>query len=494
MYSKILITEDNIIGDKFKSDKVLNLTSVPHNTLKTILNRISTAPTKMKFVPLSNNIIFDENNGGKNNIKGKKTIVTIVVDNDDKKYDVKIKSLQVNMNYQMVTLIKISSNIKKKNPKRKTGKIVRVVNFNHTREVLDTLNATILTSKIVNSASLVTLIKTSGSRCASMSAMIMILNQYSVPYQVEHQKVSYNQTWIDFPTKYDFQFIKQKDTNDNLVQDDTMWNLKQGYVEYQTTLQGIRKIKNTQLQNKKKEKASKSKIFDIMCKICNFFKRIIDKIKAKLNKSNKTKDNDDQIKFKTAGTLLSPIVHILPHVTAIYISTIPKNAQPDIKDANKVIADAQLSKMLAKSGVAGDKTILNRKRSHASNAYYAGMTSYNMMDSMVTANGMAASNYKVKRSMALLLLLLILIIIGIIHSSITSVMAGLMLMIIDFYADILKANRLTYIIAILTSINVSQLLVNVFALMIETNISDSKTAVYRSAVITLVSCLTSLVW
>jgi hypothetical protein len=91
----------------------------------------------------------------------------------------------------------------------------------------------------------------------------------------------------------------------------------------------------------------------------------------------------------------------------LYLSFIKPNASKDIEKANRVIADAHLNKMLAKTGATGDKTLSTTKRTKAMDAYIVGNVSYNVTDATITANRLASKNYLKIKDLALIVVALI---------------------------------------------------------------------------------------
>jgi len=102
----------------------------------------------------------------------------------------------------------------------------------------------------------------------------------------------------------------------------------------------------------------------------------------------------------------SKIVSLSSLITFGISSTVPKNAEREIKKANKILAKNYLSKMLSRPGTGSDKTKIGEDANATSDAYIVGVTSYSVPDAALTANVIAGKEYH-KRMIQLMLMDLI---------------------------------------------------------------------------------------
>lgn len=476
-----MINTNTTVGDKIKSRKIVNLTSVCDQIVTIFLSRITTFNEAPIYMKLDNGLVFDAITGDPINKRRTKNLVTYVIDEDDPISEIKIKSLLSNMGLVPVTVIKISSKTKMNKPSNRSGKIIRYASYQHTKEVMDNLNACEITQSNLNTASSVTIIKTGGCRCAGVASIILACNMYDISYEIENERVKYRKTWIECPMKIKVKFEKASQVNDKLISEDYRWRKKLGYANYLNTNKGMKDTILGDAKNKIK-KSVFQRIFEILKDLWAKVKSVFVPIKNK-------KDNSPTVAF----SVIPKIVQVAPHVSAMITSTQSKNAATDIKKANKAIAGMQLNKMLAKSGISGNKTILNEKRSPAMDSYIAGMTSFNVTDAITNANNLAASRYKTVKTLSVLATISIMVPYALLFNKTFILIISIILLLVDYYADILPANQLIYVISVLLANNILVFSLNLLALITEKAISENKTASYRSLAFLIVTCMTLLV-
>jgi hypothetical protein len=362
--------------------------------------------------------------------------------------------------------------------------------MHHTKAVLNSINASTLTANAIKNASSVTIVKTINNRCSGTSGMQLICKLKNIPYDLETVSIQYNKSWIDGVKKFKFEVNDDRITQDTHIDEDKYWMFKLGYTDYINTPFGPKQLLNIPVN--KSNNAKKGMLTKIISAITKLVTQLYNKIKEVIFGNTKSRKSKNK-RTKNANTLINTTLNITPHIAACYISTLPKNASYEIKRANKVIAGMQINKMLAKSGVSGNKTLLNEKRSPAMDAYIAGMTSFNTTDAITMANNMATTRYKVHKSIITCIVLMICLILLLFIGNPLSAIIGITLFVTDYYTEILPGNLLTYTISLIMSTNFLQLIINVIALGLEKNISDSKTAKFRSLTYFTASCLALLI-
>lgn len=483
-YSKVTISEHNIVGNAVQSTKLINLSSINEQMVRVIMTRIPNLSTNLKFLRLNNGMIFDCNTGKPTNKSKNKTIVTIVVDEDDTSRDKKIISLSKHMNIVMVSLVVLSGRRKIQVPKTRTGKLTRFCNYHHTDTVADKLNAFPMSVAAVNNASYLTIIKTPSSSLSHISGMLLYCNSLNKAYEIEEESVFYDKGWMSVVKKTPFKFIGKNYTSDKLVTQQQQWQKKVGYTIYLPTTNGIKSI---DIQQRDKIRKKKNKFIVMLQNTYNSIKNVLQRVYQWLTRNKKTKADT-----RLAFSVVSSVVDCSCHASAVITSMQSKNASRDIKRANKVIATMQMNKMLAKTGIGGNKTMLSEKQSSAFNAYLTAITSYNMTDALVNANNLAASRYKVVKTISILGMYAILLPYSMLTYKVPLLVMTVILFIVDYYTDILPGPQLAYVIGVLYSTNFLQMSINLVALSVENVIGDNKTAFYRSLVFALLACLGSL--
>lgn len=482
MITKITINDDNIIGNEIQSKLFINLTSVSDQVLSTILSRISSLSDNYRYLRMNDSTIYDSKTCKpiKNKYKGNKP-VTFIVDENDHNHNVKIKKLSKYMKVTCVTKIIIYSKMKIiKESFSVTGKVTRCANYHHTKQVMDTLRCVPMSVNAMAQGSFITIVKTGGTRCGGTSAMMMYCNTMNKHYEVEETYVEYNKTWVDTIKLNIIAFEDDNIVSDKTFDKDNQWYKKLGYMEYTMTNRGIKK---SICQKKTEKKGLYDKIVWIYYKIKEYIVEIYNKIFRKNDKTNNT-----TLAFSFTNTMMN----VSPHAASVLTTLQPKNASKDIKKANKAIASMQLNKMMSRTGLSGDKTILREKRSSAFDAYITAITSFNVNDALTLANNLAASRYKTIRMICILSTIGTMLPYCIITGKMAILMISIIVMMVDYYTDILPGNNLLYALSILTSGSFIQFCINMFALMVDITIKDSKTSTYRSMFFLILTCLVSL--
>lgn len=504
--TRVIITDNNIIGTEIKSHRFVNLTSCNSNALRPILANISFLPERLTFLKLGNGLIRFCNEDGKAELieNRKRTTVTYIVDHDDKYYSNKIKNLTHISKLIAVTIITIKPSFKNKNTgDYKPGLVRRICHQGHTTDVRKELNADYMTQSIYNNVSKVVLVKTTDKRCGSIGALVLILNSNNTSYSVEQCIMDYNEGWIDTKdSKLYTRILDWDSTNDSSPNSDSFWSFKAGYGDFVMTTKGVKKLTK---QNKKKTKKPTllnriGKIIkNMVLKLKSMMRHMIKIIKQLIMRSTNDEENDknktEEVKTKTSIAFLpiNEIATIGSMTSALVVSSFKKNASKDINQANKTVAGMQLNKMMARSGIGGDKTILNNKRSKQFNAYLTGITSYNVTDATITANNLAAKDYKTKRNKINAVLMLIIIVTMSTTGLSYMIPISALVLVFDHYTTYLKNTRLYLLLASMLTGSLIMTATALTTLFIETYVQDHQTMFVRHLLYLIITCLILIV-
>lgn len=129
---------------------------------------------------------------------------------------------------------------------------------------------------------------------------------------------------------------------------------------------------------------------------------------------------------------------------------VPKDARKEIKEANKVIANAALSKLTTKTGYMEDKTILNDKRNEQFDSYLVGTTSYNVADAVGQASKVAAKRNETDRTNLMIVACIIEIIVLLFFGQIVGAIFVLSSMVMKLIEKTIKPEYVVYLNLILS--------------------------------------------
>jgi uncharacterized membrane protein YhdT len=189
--------------------------------------------------------------------------------------------------------------------------------------------------------------------------------------------------------------------------------------------------------------------------------------------------------------MIGPVIGLTAGIVA---SLIPKNPNEDVKRVNKILARMQLNKMLSRSGVSGDKTILSQKTSTTFDAYLATLTSYNIQEALIIANNSAASAYRKKKYILLMITVLVILAMSIFTGTVLQsiVIAGIC--VIDYIIDFMPNESIFPLIATVSSLNIPIIFANLSFTIIEMIYKDDKTIMYRMILYLLITCSLLLIF
>lgn len=483
--NKIIITEDNIIG-KFinKTNKFINLSSLQTGAVKALLLRIPNLAKNVEMLQIAGGTMFDSKTMRPKIVRKKNLILSYVVDSDDKKYNIKIANIGKIAKIVPINIIVLRSDFNKsmKKPKQ-AGTVVRIANYHHTKKVMDEINAKVLTVNLITNINKAVIVQTKDDRAGSIDGIKLLLNIRSIPFDIEKINIGYNEAWLTSKTnKYKLMLKDTSYANDKSPDNDATWAFKAGYCDYISTDKGTKRITIKKNDNKTP--------FD---KINDFIKKVWVKLTSAFDYIMNWFKPTTKTTTTVASTLLPSIIIVSNSVASVIEANLPQNAKKDIKEANKIITKMQLNKMIAKSGISGNKEILAEKTSDSFNAYLASMTSYGATDAVAMANSLAASKYKTRKQILVAIITVVIIVFNMLTGQTIVLTASLTLIIMNYYLDFIKGGTLFLILNVLASTNLLMLLTTLAISIIETSIKDRKTATYRTVLYLIVTCLTLLI-
>jgi hypothetical protein len=436
----------------------------------------------------------------------KKIPLMIIVDEDDRNQDNKIKNIIVKgkVDYKGKIMLKRE---KSKATKDSMKLMVTYINQHHTREIADRLAAHYVRDDKIKNLDKARIIKTNDDHAGSIAGMTQYFNTRGVPFEIITQNVKYPEGWLT--TKNHNNKLEITTTSisvDVNPQNDVNWRYRVGYDLYVESGKGpcLCKIVGT---NKNKPNGKSNKFYSFLNKIKENIKFLYNKLESMFNKLfsvvfRQTKNKKtpgptkpktsklDETKLSFTPINLTAVAGVVNSVCFSSSVTAPRNASKEINESNNLIAKAQVSKMLAKTGAGGDKTILNKKMSTAQTSYIAGMTSYNVNDAINSANQAAAKSNRKRRitimflsssATALSYLLSGYITIPIIIMSLALIFS----LVANFEPEYIIALNL-----VLTGTNIFRLIANIIITVIELIVKPpSSTSEIRVLIYTIISIL-----
>lgn len=497
-YNKILVDENNVVGDEIQSSNIVNLSSVPNSVLTTVLARIPKIPQKLSFMRINGLLMYEKHTKTLVNTAMSHKKVTVVVDDKDKHQHNKVKNLMKNMKFIMVTKISLIGNMDKTIVRKTSGYEQKVTNFHHRSSTMKMLGCDSINISKLNNYKHITIVQTNDDRASSIDGIILVCNTNKIPYNVEHYHTSYNESWLT--TSRNIKSIRYQATDfvkDILPDNDNLWNYKTGYCDLIMTDNGLMKLDFPKINKQPKPSNVDNWIQWIIDKIRNMFMVVVTKIEQYIKRKDdkRTNSNVDKktknrksSKPKLAFSTLSA-VNLLNTVVGISASVQKKNASNDIKKANKYIARLQLSKILTKIGVSGDKTELNTKQSDMFNAYMASTMSYNVTEAITLANSMAAKDYRSNIRKHMVLTTCIAVTVLMYKKMIMRSIITLTLCAVGVYTNIIYIQIFIALLNILVFPNFLFFVIDLLALFVESVLNDDDTEVYRAILYFLIKCL-----
>lgn len=392
----ITVTSQNIIGSLPTFSKYINISSAPNDVVMTTIARIPN--TLNKITPLSLN-------GRSRYIHDTKLIMTpgkidkvvMIIDEDDMNRDIKIRNICARNKYQCIGKIMFKKEKSKCDDKSGSVTIERFANQHHKKSVITALAAGVYHSGVIKNLTYATIVKTDDDHAGSIAGLTVALNMRGVSFHIVHGHVTYDEGWITSRKRIKFMKVTpRKNISDINPEDDKLWQYKTGYDNYFNTDKGPCEVTMLTSDNINQ----KGKMQAIFTKIKNMFTRV----KQWIIKMFKIKEKTNNNEHKLAWTEIIRTCSNMTNTTCLtYSVSQDTNASSQIKKANKLISSMQVNKMLAKVGPTGDKTILNKGKDAAFDAYIAATTSYNVSDAVIHANNLSAKQNRKNRLMSMYL-------------------------------------------------------------------------------------------
>lgn len=505
---KAIVTLTTITGQIDNVTCICNLSSVPQWAMAMITNRFVDSKRNITTFSIQAQMTYDTIANERVNQYKRKKEMHFMIDADDKNIDNKIKNICFMNNWKMAGRIVVMEENSVNKSSNTVGRIgVRIASHHHTKQMMTTLMAKQLISADVNSLINATLVKTNDDRCGSVAGLTHILASLSIPFIVDMCKVAYIESWIatgKLLNKCSFDVTTT--TSDVLPDGDKGWQNKLGYGDLVMTDKGIKRMK-IKIINKKNKSEKRNNM--LTC-IFNFFKNCIAYIKGfffnnaketdmkqadKVNTQTKQKTinvkkqgKNKKVKTKLAFGYMGAL-NVTASIAMMYNRSYRLDASKDIRKANKILSDMQLSKMQSKTGIIGDKSLASMKRSDAFNAYIVSTTSYNVTDATTTANQLAVKRRQKLDDNSLLIFTLIAIIISVVAgNSLIALIAGS----IGLIAFIIKhINRLSAVMLVtaLCSANIYLIMFAIIVALVEELSLNKDTEMIRSLFYIVTSCL-----
>lgn len=179
-------------------------------------------------------------------------------------------------------------------------------------------------------------------------------------------------------------------------------------------------------------------------------------------------------------------------IISAYVDTYRMNASKEIKTSNKILASMQLSKMTAKTGLKGDKSLPTMKRSPALDAYIVGATSYNITDATNTANQLAVSTKKKHLENTMIVTGAIGAIISVITTNYLISIVIVVIVIITLVFKHIKPEQTTILIMGMSTASIVGTTMSIILVLLEMSKPNSDTDVLRKLIYTVILCLTTV--
>lgn len=483
--NKVTITEDNTFGAYVsRTTKFINMSSLAPNAAQVLLSRISNLSSRIDMISITGNIVFNSQTGQPIQIRKAKMLVNIIVDSDDKRYNIKIGNICKLCKVVVMNIIVFEPALKSyKKQNTKPGEVVRLANFQHTTTVMKAMNGKHLTGHNYRNISKATILSTKDDRCGSIAGIKLFLNINTIPFDIEMVNVSYAESWLTTTKTGCSMILKDSsEVRDRVPGQDQNWQLKTGYCDYIMTDKGAKRF----MINHNVEKTG---IPWLIQEIKRVLRQVYDVIAIRIKQLLGIK----QTETKVSTSFVSNSVLIANGLAALAESTIPLNASKDIKIANKIIAKQQTNKMLARSGTSGSKEILIEKMSDAYNAYMAGVTSFGVSDAIVSANNYAITRYQSRRQIMISIVTLMIVVVCLMTGQSISLAVAMTTIVMNYFMNILRENKIFYLLNVIMATSFIVLLTQAAFLLVEMTIKDRKTAPFRSIFYLVTTCLTLLI-
>lgn len=242
----VRVYPDAITGHlKHKLSNIINMSSCPIDVLTAMLTRIPLLPNTIGYKPIIKDPMYNIKSAQFNRLSSPRSAI-IVYDDDDMVIDIKIKNLKAYCGVKIADRIALCKRkIKRTIPTRKgTTKIM--CNPHHTDEVIRTLGVLNNSLRNPSEIALVVVVQTTNCFIGSISGMVLAIEYYEIPYQIEATTTKLDLSWLTidktlFGKKYQLIGTDNVTANEPITR--RQWHMAQGYTTYITTEKGPKKIK-----------------------------------------------------------------------------------------------------------------------------------------------------------------------------------------------------------------------------------------------------------
>lgn len=296
MKNRVVVDINKVVGSLEEFSHVVNLSSLPHGMISTLIATIPNIKADVKVLDLYPKVILMKDGTYKTaHFKGtmKKRPVTFIVDEDDKSYDIKIKNVSTFNRFIGTGIIEIKRQRQnRRGTIDKNGKIIRVGNHHHTNDTFKILSLTQFSAKKASTISFVTIVSTKDDRAGSIAGLTYAASISNVKFEIEKANVAYSECWLTTSRKY----VVSDMLNDKVIEgqtvklDDKYWNYKTGYGDHIMSDKGVHKL-NFDFKQKKKEENNwiDELIKMFVSKISGWISALAKWFKERTNKKDKSK-------------------------------------------------------------------------------------------------------------------------------------------------------------------------------------------------------------
>lgn len=125
----MVMTEESSVGKINMSLRFVNLSSLHPTMIKLMLMRVTDSKSDINIVPFATIAVFSSKSGQPLVSRNKKLLLNFVVDDDDKKYNIKIRNTIRLLKAVAAGVLVLKSNYKpKETPPRRSGEVTRFMN------------------------------------------------------------------------------------------------------------------------------------------------------------------------------------------------------------------------------------------------------------------------------------------------------------------------------------------------------------------------------
>lgn len=241
----VKIYPERIVGElQHTMSDYINLSSCPREVLSLMIARIPKAPDTIRYVQLIPNMMYNARKGEFNKHSKRRSAI-FIHDDDDNMIDIKIKNIKQYIGIRMADRIIMCRETKSRKDQTRPGTTKTFCNPQHTDEMSKTL--AIYDNNIINPSSIAMalIIQTTGCYLSSVSGMVLAIEYYKIPYQIEKRHTILEPSWLcikseTFNDKYELANITMNTTDQPKTK--RKWQNMQGYTNYVTTERGPKKI------------------------------------------------------------------------------------------------------------------------------------------------------------------------------------------------------------------------------------------------------------